>query len=79
LHDGWADMTAELLEPMTYNERCDIHICARTVVSRLNIEYIYVRRYIHTVVSTPRRLTKRLRPLRLGPLCQWIILRLMFI
>jgi hypothetical protein len=40
LHDGWADMTAELLEPMTYDERCAIHICARTVVSRLNIEYI---------------------------------------
>ena len=40
LHDGWYDMTAELLEPMTYNERCDIHICARTVVSRLNILYI---------------------------------------
>jgi hypothetical protein len=40
LNNGWAAMTAELLEPMTYDERCAIHICATTVVSRLNIEYI---------------------------------------
>jgi hypothetical protein len=40
LNNGWGDMTAELLEPMTYDERCNIHICATTVVSRLNIVYI---------------------------------------
>ena len=37
LDDGWANMTAELLEPMTYDERCAIHICQTTAVSRLNI------------------------------------------
>ena len=37
VRDGWAGMTAELLEPLTYDERCAIHIAMSTVVSRLNI------------------------------------------
>jgi hypothetical protein len=40
MFDGWKNMTAELLEPMTYAEKCAIHICGSTVVSRLNIEYM---------------------------------------
>ena len=45
LLDGWADMTPELLEPMTFDERCAIHICMTTVVSRLNI--FFITRQIH--------------------------------
>ena len=40
LYDGWADMTAELLEPMSYDERCAIHICQTTAVTRLYIFFI---------------------------------------
>ena len=40
VRDGWAGMTAELLEPMTYEERCAIRINLDTVVSRLNIFFI---------------------------------------
>ena len=36
-------MTAELLEPLTYEERCAIHIDMNTVVSRLNIFFICER------------------------------------
>ena len=40
VRDGWAGMTAELLEPMSYEERCAIRINLNTVVSRLNIFFI---------------------------------------
>ena len=40
LNDGWANMTAELLESPTYEETCAIHIDMNTVVSRLNIFFI---------------------------------------
>ena len=33
-------MTAELLEPLTHEERCAIRITRNTVVSKLNIFYI---------------------------------------
>jgi hypothetical protein len=38
--DGWADMTEELLKPMTYEQKEQIHICATTRVSELNIFWI---------------------------------------
>jgi hypothetical protein len=40
LVDGWADMTAELLKDMTYEQIQEIHICATTRVSELNIFWI---------------------------------------
>jgi protein required for attachment to host cells len=40
LVDGWADMTAELLKDMTYEQIVEIHICATTRVSELNIFWI---------------------------------------
>jgi hypothetical protein len=40
LGDGWADMTAELLNDMTYEQIVEIHICATTRVSELNIFWI---------------------------------------
>jgi hypothetical protein len=40
LGDGWADMTAELLKDMTYEQILEIHICATTRVSELNIFWI---------------------------------------
>jgi hypothetical protein len=40
LVDGWADMTAELLNDMTYEQILEIHICATTRVSELNIFWI---------------------------------------
>ena len=43
LNDGWAGMTAELLEPMTYEERCAIHIDMNTVMTRLNIFFMCER------------------------------------
>ena len=59
LDDGWAKMTAELLEPMTYDERCAIHICQTTAVSRLNI-FFSVKRFINIVVATPPYLLRKL-------------------
>jgi hypothetical protein len=40
LGDGWADMTAEILDDMTYEQILKIHICATTTVSKLNIFWI---------------------------------------
>jgi hypothetical protein len=40
LVDGWADMTAELLNDMTYGQILQIHICATTRVSALNMFWI---------------------------------------
>ena len=40
LTDEWATMTAELLETMTFEEKCEIHIDMNTKVSRLNIFFI---------------------------------------
>jgi hypothetical protein len=38
--DGWADMTEELMKPMTYEQKEQIHICATTIVSKLNMFWI---------------------------------------
>ena len=40
VQDGWSRMTAELLEPLTHEERCAIRITRNTVVTKLNIFYI---------------------------------------
>ena len=53
--DEWAGMTAELLEPLTFEERCDIRIHRDTVVSKLNIFFICknIHRYCSRDPSVP--------------------------
>ena len=73
VRDGWAGMTAELLEPLTYEERCDmyryiyIYIHKDTVVSRLNILFS-VKRFINIVAPTPPYLLGKLFLLKSEPL-----------
>ena len=53
--DEWAGMTAELLEPLTFEERCAIRIHRDTVVSKLNIFSICknIHRYCSRDPSVP--------------------------
>ena len=75
VRDGWAGMTAELLEPLTYEERCDIYIYIYIyiyinkdiVVSRLNI-FLYVKILSGIVAPTPPYLLRKPALLKLEPL-----------
>ena len=54
LTDEWANMTAELLETMTFEEKCEIPICMHTKVSRLNI--LFIGQKIHKYCEGDTRL-----------------------
>jgi hypothetical protein len=58
--DGWADMTEELLKPMTYEQKEQIHICATTKVSALNMFWICEKiiRYCRDDLTVHTKLTK---------------------
>ena len=77
LNDGWANMTAELLEPLMYEERCAIHIEINTVVTRLNI-FSYVKILTEIVVATPPYLLRKLGLVKLEPLWTRRLLRFIY-
>ena len=77
LNDGWANMTAELLEPLMYEERCAIHIEINTVVTRLNI-FSYVKILTDIVVATPPYLLRKLGLVKLEPLWTRRLLRFIY-
>jgi hypothetical protein len=60
LGDGWKDMTEELLKSLTYEQKEQIHICATTQVSALNIFWICEKiiRYCGDDLTVATKLTK---------------------
>ena len=70
-------MTAELLEPMSYEERCAIHIDMNTVMTKLNI-FSCVRGLSDIVVATPPILLMKLGLCRSEPLWTPRLLRFIY-
>ena len=64
VRDGWAGMTAELLEPLTYEERCDIYIyiyISTRILLCLNLtSFSYVKTLSGIVAPTPPYLLRKL-------------------